>query len=211
MVQDLEPTRVQFFMVSENAVVTCDVEGIHLYHIPELSSTEGPSTLSPVWECLGGPRWFCGGVCTKLSRHPMLYLQGTSGTHTITFRVDASGRDPVVSGHHARGWPPAHRLPPIHGYEKLFVLKGLKGLHYYRYFLFKTCLLGREELAGGFTAEVQDFEHDCRDEHKILFADFDERTGRILIATNLRGDIGPSSLYREDNRPIRIYFADLPP
>ena len=210
MVQDLEPTRVQFFMVSENAVVTCDVEGIHLYHIPELTSTEGPSTLNPVWEWPGGPRWFCGGVCTKFSRHPMLYLQGTSGTHTITFRVDASGRDPVVSGHHISVGSPAHRLPPLQGYENLFVMKGLKGLHYRigggEDFLFNTCLLGREELAGGFTAEVEDFELEDGywDEHEIIFADFDERTGRILIATN-RFEMW------EEHKPTRIYFADLPP
>ena len=50
---------------------------------------------------------------------------------------------------------------------------------------------------GGFSAEV-DWEV-----YEISLADFDERTGRTLVATNLYGaGVGEA---------IRIYLADLPP
>ena len=194
-------------MVSENAVVMCDVEGIHLYHIPELSSAESFSTLSPAWEWLTESKWFCGSVCMTFSRHPVLYLQGPSGTHTITFRMDARGRDPVVWEHRISEDLPAH-LRFLEGDENLFVMKGRKGLCYGISdgitYLLDTCLLGREELAGGFSAEVDEPEVGNWEEHVMKFADFDERTGRILITTRRYGAWGESSA-------TRICLAELPP
>ena len=192
-------------MVSENAVVICDAEGIHLYHIPELNSAEDLSTLSPVWEWPGESKWFCGGACTTYSQHPVLYLQGTSGTHTITFRVDACGRDPVVVKH-TTGKLPVY-LAPLEGDEDShrFVMKGRKGLYYNVgegiFSGFATCLLGGEELMSGFSADV-----DVSDEreHEVTLADFDERTGRILISTDWYGA-------ENEGQGIRIYLADLPP
>ena len=174
-------------MVSENAVVICDTKGIHLYHIPELSSMESPSVLNPVWNWLGESKWFCGSVCTTSSHYPMLYLQGVSGTHTITFRLDACGRDPVVVKHHITGNLPAHLTFLERGrWAHQFVMRGRKGLYYNvdvegdSYPGWATCLLGREELAGGFSANVE-LPEDCDwEKHEAKLADFDERTGRIL-------------------------------
>jgi len=193
-------------MVSENAVVMCEAEGIHLYHIPELSSAEGFSTLGPVWEWLVESKWFCGSVCMSFSQHPVLYLQGASGTHTIAFRMGACGRDPVVVEHHINRDLQAHLLSLEA--DDLFVMKGRKGLRYNvgegDPYLLDTCLLGREGLSGGFSAEVEDFDGGNWKEHDVRFADFDERTGRILIATNVYGVWG-------EGDAIRIYLANLPP
>ena len=188
-------------MVSENAVVMCDEEGIHLYHIPELSSAEVFSILSPVWEWLAESKWFYGSACTTFSRHPVLYLyEGASGTHTITLCMDASGRNPVVAEHHiSRGL--RHGRNSISSLEREDVCwKGGKGLRWDisgpGAYLMGTCLLGREDLEGGFSAKVD------LEVHRIRFADFDERTGRILVATNRRG---------AGEEGIRVQLADLPP
>ena len=198
-------------MVSENAVVICDEDRIYLYHIPELNSAEHSSTLSPVWECPGEPKWLCGSVHKTPSHHPVLYLQSSSGTHTITFRMDACGRDPVVVRHHITGKLPAHLtcLEEEKAEDDRFVMKGRKGLYYNvegdSSPNFSTCLVGREELAGGFHADVDPLSCvDPMDEHEVRLADFDERTGRILIGT------GPYFAYEKD-KGIRIYLADLPP
>ena len=197
-------------MVSENALVICGVGGIHLYHIPELGSELGPTvlqTLSVVWEWQGESRWFCGSVCMASSQHPVLYLQGTSGTHTITFRVDACGRDPVVVEHHITGKLPAH-LASLEDDYPLLVMKGRKGLYYTTgeeapYSEFATCLVGREELTRRFTADIELAGEYLLDEDRVVsVADFDERTGRILMGT---------TLYGENFGNIRLYLADLPP
>jgi hypothetical protein len=195
-------------MVSENAVVICDAEGIHLYHIPELSSAEDSSILKPVWEWPGDYEWFCGSVCMASSQHSMIYLQEASGTHTITFRMDASGRDPVVVEHRVSEKLPAHLASLEEGYPDRFVMKGRKGLHYnvdgVSSCEFGTCLLGREELAGRFSIELELPGDGSWDEHEVRLVDFDERTGRVLIGTNRYG------AYNE-GQAIRIYLADLPP
>ena len=197
-------------MVFENAVVFCDPEGIHLFHIPDLSSTEGSSTLSPVWEWLRESEWFFGGVRMTFSRQPVLSLQTLSETHTITFRVDACGRDPVVSEHRVSGELPAPLPSLADGDEFGFAMKGQKLLCYgsrieyvYR---FHTCLLGREELAGGFNVEAYDADDDW-EEHDVIFPpDFDEKTARILIS---------GQQYRRNPRgryeATFICLADLPP
>ena len=194
-------------MVSENSVVICDTEGILLYQIPELSSTI-PRDLSPVWEWSGESKWFCGSVCTVSPHHPVLYLQGTSGTHTITFRTDACGRGPVVVKHHVIRKLPAN-LTSLEGDDHLFTMKGRKGLHYMGevalHSEFSTCLVGREELTGRFRADLDVNKGKIQwDNHEVKFADFDERTGRILIGTNERGPDG-------EGQGTRIYLADLPP
>jgi len=182
----------------------CDMEGIHLYRTPELSSAEDFSTLSPIWEWLGKSDWFCGSACMTFSQDPVLYLQGGSGTHTITFRTDASGRDPVVAEHHVSEGRPVY-LSERDDY--LFTTKGQKGLHYDDgsgdHCLLDTCLFGREGLAGGFSAVVDGPVYDDWEEPEIRFADFDERTGRILLATHggVWGESGAT----------RISLADLPP
>ena len=195
-------------MMSENAVVICDAKGIHLYHIPELDSPDPSTTLNPVWEWPGESKWFCGSVCMTSSQHPILYLQGTSGTHTVTFRMDACGRDPIVVKHHITGKLPAHLASIEGGNRHRFVMKGRKGLYYKIGHDsdpgFATCLLGREELVGRYSVELELPEDDLLDDHKVTLADFDERTGRILIGTDRYGE------YNED-RGIRIYLADLPP
>ena len=189
-------------MISENAVVMCNGEGIHLYHIPELGSAV-PRRLSPVWEWPGGSRWFCGSACMISPQHPVLYLQGASGTHTITFRVGACGRDPVVVKHHITGKLPVH-LTSIEGGDHLFVMKGRRGLYQgggVPPSEFATCLLGREELTGRFSADLELPGEDISERHEVGLVDFDERTGRILISTNKPEEYGC----------IRIYLADLPP
>ena len=194
-------------MVSENALVICGVGGILLYHIPELGSTV-LQTLSVVWEWQGESKWFCGSVCMVSPQHPVLYLQGTSGTHAITFRVDACGRDPVVMKHDITGKLPAH-LASLDGDDyHLLVMKGRKGLYcpadeeapYYSEFA--TCLVGREELAGRFTADIELPGENRVGGHYIALADFDERTGRVLMGT---------TLYGGGFGGIRLYLADLPP
>ena len=187
-------------MISENGVVICDKGGIHLYHIPELSTVK--TTLSPVWEWLKESEWLYGSVCTTSSRpHPMLYFQERVGSHTITFNMDSSGRDPIVAEHRVSNEIPAHL---VRGNHHLFVmnLKGRKGLSYKideesTYPKFNTWLLGSGGLAGGFYAKLRRPEEQ---EHEIRLADFDERTGRILIGTNR---------YAED-QTMRIYLGDLP-
>ena len=195
-------------MVSENAVVICDTTGIHLYHIPELSSMEDFSPLSPVWDWSGESEWLCGSVCMTSSQCPMLYLQGASGTHTITFRLDACGRDPVVVKHHITEKLPAY-LTSLEGggWDHRFIMKGRKGLYYNvgvereSYPGWATCLVGREELMGGFSTDMELLGDGDWEEHEVRLADFDERTGRILIGTHL---------YHE-GQCIRIHLADLPP
>ena len=182
-------------------MVTCDTEGIYLYYIPETGSTEGSSTLKTAWEWLGYSDWFCGGVYRTYSQCPILYLQGFLGTHTITFRVEDSGRDPVVAEHHIR----EDLLAQEKDYYR-FVMKGRKGLYFdvegCDTTEFTTCLLGREELVGGFSAEI--VPDDEWDDHKVGFMDFDERTGRILIGLHRRESYGRGGV-------TRIYLADLPP
>jgi len=183
----------------------CDVEGIHLYRIPELSSAVGFSTLIPIWEWLVESRWFCGSVRMTFSQHPVLHLQGRLGTHIITFRADASGIDPVVAEHHISKELPAYLFPEWDG---LFKMKGRKGLHYGiggagDPYLLDTCLLGGEGLAGGFCAVIEAPTDGEWEEHKMRFADFDERTGRVLIATH--------GGWWGETEATRIYLADLPP
>ena len=195
-------------MVSENAVVICDAEGIHLYHIPELSSAEDFATLRSVWEWLGESKWYCGSVCTTSSQRPVLYLQGASGTHTISFRVGACGRNPTVMKHHINERLPAH-LTSLRGDNHRFVLRGRKGLHYNvgegtPYFY--TCLLGREELVGGFTVHVNLLKGRNFEEHKVRLADFDGRMGRILIGTDRS-----EGFSREAEGITRIHLMDLKP
>ena len=207
--QDPNPRETRFFMVSENAVVICDAEGIHLYYIPELGSAEDFSRLNSVWDWPRESHWFCGSACTTFSQHPTLYLQGTSGTHTISFRFNACGRDPVVTKHHIAEKLPAHLTSLEEGDDDRFVMKGRKGLYHNvgegtSHPGFATCLVGREELAGGFSADVDLSADESWGEHEIRLADFDERTGRIVIGTDRSGG------FTED-RGIRIYLADLPP
>ena len=185
--------------MSENAVVVCDPEGIYLYHIPEASSTEG-STLKTVWEWLGYSNWFYGGVYTTYPQRPILYLQGFLETHTITFRVEDSGRDPVVAEHRIR-----EDLSALERDYGRFVMKGRKVLYYDEdcdTIEFTTCLLGREELVGGFSAEI--VRDDEWDDHEVKFVDFDGRTGRILMGMHRRESYGRGGV-------TRIYLADLPP
>ena len=211
-IQGIQPEEIQFFMVSENAVVICDLEGIHLYHIPELSSEPnptGPRMLSPVWEWPRDSKWFGGSVCMVSPQHPVLYLQGISGTHTITFRMDANGRDPVVVNHHITEKFPA-RLASL-GDDDLFVMKGRKGLHHVGQqgldiSEFATYLVGREELTGGFSAGLGIPGGTIWEIQEVELADFDERTGRILIGTNWYASYGAGH-----HCGSRIYLADLPP
>ena len=113
--------------------------------------------------------------------------------------------------HHITEKLPAHLTSLEGGDYHRFVMKGRKGIYYTvgeesRYSGFATSLLGREELAGGFSAcVVLPGEHDWEG-HEIMLADFDERTGRVLIGTDER--------YGEKNSEgegVRIYLADLPP
>ena len=192
-------------MVSESALVVCGVGGIHLYHIPELGSPV-LQTLSVVWEWQGESKWLCGSVCMMSSQHPVLYLQGTMGTHTITFRVDACGKDPMVVNHDITGKLPVY-LASLEDQYPLLMMKRRKGLYYtigeeIPYSEFATCLVGREEMTGRFTADIELPEEDTFDRHHVTLADFDERTGRILIGT---------SRSEESVGGIRLYLADLPP
>ena len=192
-------------MVSENAVVLCDTEGIYLYHIPELSSAENFSTLKPTWEWRGESKWLCGSICMKPSQHPTLYLQEASAIHTIVFRMDVSGRDSTVAQHRIDEGLPAYFTSPEEENDHLFVMKGRKGLYYnIREESFDTRLLGIEEFAGGFDAELVLPDDGSWDEQEVRIVDFDERTGRILIGTNRSGEYS-------GNEAIRIYLADLPP
>ena len=138
----------------------------------------------------------------------MLYLQGASGTHTIIFRMDACRRDPAVVKHHITGKLPAHLTSLKSEPRHRFVMKGQKGLYYKAgkgnpYPGFTTCSLGREELAGRFSAKFDLPMDISQGAHKVIFADFDERTGRILIITNWY------LLY--EGQGTRICLADLPP
>ena len=197
-------------MVSENAVVICDAEGIYLYHIPELGSAEDFPTLSPVWDWPGESEWYCGSVCMTSSHNFVFYLQGTSGTHTISFRLDACGRDPAVMEHYIAEKLPAY-LTSLREDDHRFVMKGRKGLYYtvggavsYTQTEFDTRLLGREGSAGGFSAEVRVPEDPEWDGYEVTLADFDERTGRVLIGADRLGMLNT-------DKGIRIYLADVPP
>ena len=107
--------------------------------------------------------------------------------------------------HHITEKLPVHLTSSEEGNYR-FVMKGRKGL---RYRLgeegprFDTCLLGREELTGGFTADVDLFPDHRWEEHEVTLADFDERTGRILIGTDRLGEF--------EDQGVRICLADLPP
>ena len=140
----------------------------------------------------------------------MLSLQTISETHTITFRMDASGRNPVVSEHRVSGELPAPLPSLAGGSEFRFAMKGQKLLCYgscmeyvYR---FDTCLLGRKELAGGFNIEAYDVDDDWEEHYLIFPLDFDEKTARILIS---------GQQYRckpqERHEATFICLADLPP
>jgi len=139
------------------------------------------------------------------SQHPMLHLQEVSAIHTIVFRMDASGRGPTVAQHRISGGLPAY-LAFYAENDHLLMVKGRKGLCFYEEnseLEFCTGLLGIEELAGGFDAELKLPDDWSGNEQGVRIVDFDERTGRILIGTNWRG--------AEYEEPNRIYFADLPP
>ena len=205
--QGSQPLDIQFFMVSENAVVICDPKGIHLYYIPDLNSAGNFPTLKPVWEWQGESMSFHNSVCVMSSNRPMLYLQEESTTHIIIFRMDASGRDPIVAEHRISEGVPAY-LASIEGEnDHRFMLKGRKG---FRYNFgegvpeFDTFLLGIEELASGFGAELELPGDGIWDDQEVRLVDFDERTGRILIGTNRYGEYNESEA-------VRIYLADLPP
>ena len=193
-------------MVSENAVVICDSEGIHLYHIPELGSAESYSTLKPVWEWRGKSEWFREIVPVTSPQHPMLYLQEASATHIIVFRIDASGRDPIVAEHRISGGLPAYLASLEEGDHQL-VVKGRKGL---RYKIrdgspeFDTFLVGVEKSVSGLSAVLELSDDGIWDDQEVRLVDFDERTGRILIGTNRYG------VYNL-HEAIRIYLGDLPP
>lgn len=193
-------------MASENAAVVCDVEGIHLYHIPELSSAEN-STLKPVWEWRGKSEWLCGSVCVESSQRSILYVQEASATHTAIFRMDTSGRDPVITEHHISGGVPAHLTSLEEGDDNRFVMKGRKGI---RYTIcdgnseFYTWLVGVGGLAGGFGAKLALPDDSDWDEQEVRFVDFNESTGRIAMGTNRCTPYNKSE-------GVRLYLADLPP
>jgi len=193
-------------MVSENAVVICDLGGIHLYHIPELSSAENYSTLGPVWEWRGESKWFRESIHMTLSQHPMICFQEASATHTIIFRMDACRRDPIVVEHRVGGGLPVHPASPEDDHHRL-VVKGRKGLRYnFREENpeFDTFLVGMEELAGGLNAVLELPEDGSWDNQEVRLVDFDEMTGRILIGAHRYGAYNY-------HQAIRIYLADLPP
>jgi len=141
------------------------------------------------------------------SQHPMLYLQGPSGTHTIIFRMGASGRDPVVAEHRISAGLPTHLASPEGEDVRRFVMKGRKGLCYTvceGSSELRTCLVGNGGLASWFSAELGLPDDGNWDEHEARLVDFDERTGRILIGTN-------RPWAHNNSEATRIYLADLPP
>ena len=113
--------------------------------------------------------------------------------------------DLVVAECHINEELPAYLSPKRD--NDLFMMKGQKGLRCNirsgDSCLLDTCLLGREGLAGGFSAVVEDPEDDDWGEHEIIFVDFDERTGRVFIVTD-------GGTWR-DSDAARICLADLPP
>ena len=195
-------------MVSENVVVMCDPKGIHSYHIPELSSA-GSLTLEPAWEWEEEAAWSGGSLYTASPQCTVLYLQELSATHTLVFRTDTPGGDPMIAEHRISEGPPAYlgHLELEDHYQ--LVVKGRKGL-YWRDpqggLVLNTCLVGTEELPGQFDVEVGLSDGDIWGDHIIELVDFDERTGRIAIGT----------IWYEDSNNDRseatcIYLADLPP
>ena len=121
--------------------------------------------------------------------------------------MDTSERNLVIVEHRVDGGIPACFASLDEGHDSRFVMKGRKGL---RYNIcggsseFGTWSVGKRGLVGGFHAELGLPDDGRWDEHQVRFADFDERTGRILIGTNL------CEMYKQDEA-IRIYLADLPP
>ena len=84
-------------------------------------------------------------------------------------------------------------------------MKGKKGLRHCEGIFdeFDTCLVGIGGLTGGFSGDLELPEDGPIYSQEVRLLDFDERTGRILIATNRYEE------YNEDEAN-RIYLADLP-
>ena len=192
-------------MVSENTVVICDAEGIHLYHIPELGATGNP-TLESVWEWRRKSRWMCGSVCMPFSQRPILYLEEASSDHTTIFRSDPSGRNLVVGEHRVCGGFTVYVATPEEGLNNRFMMKGRKVLRYTAWegsSEFDTRVVGAEMLASGFDVQLELPDDNDWDEQEVRFVDFDERTGRMAISTNRR-------VPYNKREAIRIYLADVP-
>ena len=175
---------VRFFSASENSIVVCHPDGIHLYHIPELGSVGDSSTLVPIWSWSGGSNQYYGTLYDTDPQHPRIYLQGSLITHDIDFGLDESGFLVVLS-HTATGGQPAYC---VFDEERSFVLKGRKGVCYcmggadgYTVVL-KTLLLGREHTTGVFRIRAN--ESVAREGLSVqdLKVDLDEVTGRLLVA-----------------------------
>ena len=135
--------------------MVCDVEGIHLYHIPELSSAEGSSVLGPCLGVVGGIQ----GVPRKCLHEVLptphaLCPRGIGNSPSLCAYIDAPGRDLVLAKHHINGELPVH-LSFREGDGIPSLMKGRRGLYWEitepGAYLFGTCLLGR---AYGFGAGV---------------------------------------------------------
>ena len=136
-------------------------------------------------------------------RYPVLYLQGPQRAHTIVFRIDAFAGTYVVAEHYISGGPPAYLSSFEESKGYFFVTKGRKGLCYNPRGckMFDTCLLGINELAGRFVADLGHPEADDW-AHEVVTVNFDERTGRILAG---------ASRFEVDENPARICLTGLPP
>jgi hypothetical protein len=180
---DIESPVGEFFAVSENAIVVCDMGGIRLYHIPELGSVGDSSTLSPVWSWSEDSIRYDGSLYDTGSQYPKLYIQGSLVAHKLEFGPGESG-SPVVLEHNITGERPAYHIPCE---KREAILKGRKGVRHHSKdgleMVFNTLLLDREHTSGVFRVRAEELP-EGNPLPEVKHMDLDEVTGRLLVGVD---------------------------
>jgi len=179
---------VRFFSVPGNGIVVTHLDGIRLYHIPELESVDDGSVLFPVWSWSGESTRYEGSVYDIGSRFPILHIQGSSNIHKLEFGLGSGF--PVVLRHTITAGQSVHCEPDEDEWQKLF-LKGRKGVCLHQVFnppamVFYTSLVGREDITGVFRICTNEL-FDILGVLDLWSMDLDEGTGRLLLGVDLPG------------------------
>jgi hypothetical protein len=182
---DVDSPAGEFFIVSENSIILCDMCGIRLYHIPELGSVDDSSSISPVWSWSGVSTYYAGSLYDTGSQNTKLYIQGSLVTHKLEFGPDKSGFL-VVLKHSITEERPAYYIPCE---QRGIILKGRKGVRHHRdgcpVIVFNTLLLGKEHTPGVFRIRTDELSgEDYLPMQEVKHLDLDEVTGRLLIGVD---------------------------